>query len=233
MIGSQVLSQYKQPQHAHTFPPASQQFSKPKFRHQTTMSDTSDAEHRVQKRLYSRRSLAQRLNLVARLGHDALLSQKLPRPVVLLLGPVFTHNGVACVLTIPEHTAIEILGVRLELPAVEITARVVAKVVVERGLDGPFADKDGVRGVGVGLGEVAGSVGGVVGVRAADEKVDVCVDDDVRVDVGPVWVPGLWADEAVGDGDGQGLGFGADGFEGGDVVFVQVGDRVLSLAEVV
>ena len=123
-------------------------------------------------------------------------------------------------LTVPEHATIEILRVRLELPAVEVTARIVAEVVVERGLDRPFADEDRVRSVGIGLREVAGSVGCVVGVRAADEKVDMRVDDDVRVDVGPVRVPGLRADEAVGDGDGESLGFGADGFEGGGVVYV-------------
>ena len=52
-------------------------------------------------------------------------------------------------LAVPEHAAIEVLRVRLELPALEITARVVAEMVVQRGLDRPFVDEDGIRGVGV------------------------------------------------------------------------------------
>jgi len=137
------------------------------------------------------------------------------------------------VLAIPEHAAIQILRVSLELPAVKVAARVVAEVVVKRGLDGPLANENGVCGRAVGLGEVACTVGSVVGVRAANEEVDVRVYNDVGVDVGPVGVPGLRADEAVGDGDGESLRLRAHGFEGGGVVFVEVGDRVLGLAEVV
>ena len=59
------------------------------------------------------------------------------------------------------------------------------------------------------------------------------VDDDVGVDVCPVGVPGLGADEAVGEGDWERLGLSADGFERGGVVLVEVGDGVLGLAEVV
>lgn len=72
-------------------------------------------------------------------------------------------------------------------------------------LDGPFTDECGVGCVLVGLGEVAGTVGGIVRVRTADEEVDVGIDDDVRVNVGPVRIPSLRADETVRDGNGQSL----------------------------
>jgi hypothetical protein len=42
---------------------------------------------------------------------------------------VITNNGIAVVLTVPEHTAAQVLGVCLQLTAVEVTAGVVAKVI--------------------------------------------------------------------------------------------------------
>lgn len=59
------------------------------------------------------------------------------------------------------------------------------------------------------------------------------VHDDVGINVSPVGVPGLRANEAVREGDRQGLGAGADLLETSGVVLVQVGDRVVGLAKVV
>ena len=161
------------------------------------------------------------------------MRQNLPGPVVLLLTSILADNSIAIMLAVPEHTPVEVLRISLELAPVEVAARVVPKVVVEGSLNGPLADEDRVGGIPVRFGEVASAVGGVVRVGAADEEVDVRVDDDVGVDVGPVGVPGLGADEAVGNGDREGLGLCADGFQRGGVVLVKVGDGVLRLAEVV
>jgi len=61
----------------------------------------------------------------------------------------------------------------------------------------------------------------------------VGVDNDVRVNVSPVRVPGLRANETIRDSNRQSLGSLADLSEGGLVVLVQVGDAVLGLTEVV
>jgi hypothetical protein len=42
---------------------------------------------------------------------------------------VITNNSVPVVFTVPEHTAAQVLGVCLQLTAVEVTAGVVAEVI--------------------------------------------------------------------------------------------------------
>lgn len=166
------------------------------------MSNPTDAKHHIRQKSLRPKNLVQRLDRVNRLGHNALRGQDLPGPVVLLPGIIFAHYTIARMLAVPQHAAIEVLRVRMELPAAKVAAHVVAEVVMERGLDGPLANENRVSGCGVGLCELAGAVDGVLRVRAVDEEVDVRVDDDVGVDFGPVWLPCLRADEAVEDGYG-------------------------------
>jgi hypothetical protein len=42
---------------------------------------------------------------------------------------IITDNGIAIVLAVPEHTTAKVLGVCLQLTAVEVTTSVIAEVV--------------------------------------------------------------------------------------------------------
>lgn len=79
--------------------------------------------------------LAECLELFTSLGDNTLRGKDLPRPVVLLLGTVIANNSGTVVLAVPEHTAVQVLGVGLELTAEEVTASVVAEVVEAGSLD--------------------------------------------------------------------------------------------------
>lgn len=106
--------------------------------------------------------------------------------------------------------------------------------MVERGsLDRPLANEHGVFGALVRLREVASSISGIVRVASTDEEVDMSVEDDVGIDVGPVLVPCLGTNEAIGESNRHGGRSLADLLESGSVVLVEVGDRVLGLAKVV
>jgi hypothetical protein len=72
-------------------------------------------------------------------------------------------------------------------------------------LNRPLANESRVRSVLVRLGKIAGTISGIVRVRSADKEVDVGIDYDVWVNVGPVRVPGLRANEIPRDGGRQGL----------------------------
>jgi hypothetical protein len=73
--------------------------------------------------------LTKSFELITRARYNTLGSKKFPRPVVLLSRAVITNNGIAIMLTVPEHTPAEVLAVCLQLTAVEVTAGVVAEVV--------------------------------------------------------------------------------------------------------
>lgn len=57
--------------------------------------------------------LSTKPQLVTRLGNDALRSQNLPRPVILLLGSIIADDSVPVVLSIPEHAAVKVRSVNL------------------------------------------------------------------------------------------------------------------------
>jgi hypothetical protein len=137
------------------------------------------------------------------------------------------------VFAVPEHATIEVRSVSLQLCAVEVATSVVSEVVERSSLDRPLADEDGVSGTSVRLSKVASSVCGVVGVTSADKEVDVCIEDDVSIDVGPIRVPCLGPDEPVGEGHGHGGRLLANLLESCSIVLVEISYRVLSLAEVV
>jgi hypothetical protein len=75
------------------------------------------------------RYLTKSLKLITRTRYDAFGSKNLPRPVVLLSRAIIADNGIAIVLAIPEHTTAKVLGVCLQLAAVEVTTSVIAEVV--------------------------------------------------------------------------------------------------------
>jgi hypothetical protein len=73
--------------------------------------------------------LTESLKFIARTRYDAFGSKNLPRPVVLLSRAIITDNGIAIMLAVPEHATAEVLGVCLQLAAIEVTTSVIAKVV--------------------------------------------------------------------------------------------------------